>query len=137
MAPSDSPNPLRILLSVTAAIEVGAGITLAIAPSAVVQVLLGSPLDSPAGVVIGRVLAAALFSLGVACWLTRNNDQDRTAGGLVWALLLYNIASVSLLGYARLGMGMTGVGLLPAVVLHSLLSLWCIACLGFGRRAIK
>jgi hypothetical protein len=124
---------MKSLLTITAALEAGTGVALAIAPSAVVLVLLGSPLDAPAGLVIGRVLGASLFSLGAACWFARDDAQGRTAAGLIVAVLLYNIAAVSLLSYARIGLGMSGVGLLPAVILHSALAVWCIACIRIAR----
>jgi hypothetical protein len=125
---------MKTLLTITAALEAGAGIALLIAPSAVVLLLLGSPLDSPAGLVIGRVLGAALFSLGAACWLARDDVSGPAGGGLVAAMLLYNIAAVSLLGYTRIGLGMSGTGLGPAVILHSALLIWCVACLRITHR---
>ena len=60
--------------------EAGTGVALAIAPSVIVLVLLGSALDSPAGLLIARVRGAALFSLGAACWLAQVVGQ---APGLV------------------------------------------------------
>ncbi len=120
---------MKTLLTVTAALEVGTGVALTTAPSAVFLVLLGSPLDSPAGPVIGRVLGASLIALGAACWIAREDARGRTAAGLVAAMLLYNIATASLLGYARIGPRLSGVGLWPAVILHSALAVWCVACL--------
>ncbi len=125
---------MKALLTTTAAVEAGTGVALAVAPSAVVLVLLGSPLDSPAGLVIGRVLGAALFSLGAACWGPRDNTPGRSTAGLMGAMLLYNVSIVSVLGYARVGSGMAGVGLWPAVVVHSALAVWCAACLRIARR---
>jgi len=127
---------MKSLLTITAALETGTGVALAAAPTSVVLLLLGSPLDSPAGLVIGRVLGAALFSLGAACWLARDDAQGRTAAGLIAAVLLYNIAVVSLLGYARIGLGMSGAGLPPAVILHSALAVWCVVCLRIARRNV-
>ena len=60
--------------------EARTGVALAIAPSVIVLVLLGSALDSPAGLLIARVRGAALFSLGAACWLAQVVGQ---APGLV------------------------------------------------------
>jgi hypothetical protein len=119
---------MKTLLAATAAIETATGVALVIAPSTVVLVLLGSPLDSPAGLVIGRILGASLSSLGTACWLARNDAQGRTAAGLIAAMLLYNMAAVSLLGYTRIGLGMSGVGLWPGVILHAAMAVWCAAC---------
>ncbi len=120
---------MRTLLTITAAIEVGTGVTLAIAPSPVVQALLGTPLDSTAGLVMSRILGAALVSLGTACWLARDDAQGRTAAGLVAAMLLYNVAIVSIMAYAHLSLGTSGFGLTSAVILHSVLAVWCVSCL--------
>jgi hypothetical protein len=43
--------------------------------------------------------------------------------------LLYDIIVAILLAFAALRMGLHGVGLWPAVVLHGVMSVWCIACL--------
>ncbi len=125
---------MRTLLKVTALLEGGIGFALTLAPSAVFLVLLGSPLESPGGPVIGRVLGASLISLAAACWFARDDPHGRTDKGLVAAVLLYNIAAASLLGYARIGLGLTGVGLWPAVILHSALAVWCVACLRIAPR---
>lgn len=119
---------MKTLLTITAVVEAGTGVALAVAPSAMVQALLGAPFDSPAGSVIGRILGAALFSLGAACWFARHDAQGRSAAGLIAAMLMYNIAAASLLAYARIGLGMPGAGLLPAATLHAGLAVWRIAC---------
>jgi hypothetical protein len=128
---------MKPLLTITAVVETLTGIGLAASPRSVVLALLGSPLDSPAGVIIARVLGAALFALGAACWLARDDPGSRAAAGLIAAMLLYNIAAVSLLGYARIGLGMSGAGLLPAAMAHSALLVWCLACLVIGRREVS
>src|SRR4051794_13039243 len=103
------------LLMITGAIEASTGLALEVAPSWAALILLGSPLDSPAGSVIGRVLGSALFAIGAACWLARDDARGSANAGLISAILLYNTATVSLLGYARLGLGLSGVGLWPAI----------------------
>lgn len=125
---------MKTLLSITALIEAGTGVALAVAPSSVAGVLLGSPLDGPGSRIIARILGAALFALGAACWIARDDAQNRAAAGLVAGMLLYNAAVATLLGYAGLGLGMSGVGLWPAVILHSVLSVWCVGCL---RRFVR
>jgi hypothetical protein len=120
---------MRTLFLVTAVIEVGAGLGLALAPVALVSFLLGSSLDTPAAVTVGRVAGTALLALGVACWLARHDGRSRVATGLVTAMLLYNLAAVSILASAGIGLGLGGVALWLAVVLHAAMGAWCIVCL--------
>jgi len=120
---------LKTLLIVTAVIEVGTGLAPVLVPSVPVSLLLGAALDSPTGLTVGRVAGVALLSLGVACWLARRDAQSRAATGLIAAMLLYNIAVVSLLTYAGTCSGLVGVALWPAVLLHGALAVWCSACL--------
>jgi hypothetical protein len=87
---------MKRLLIVTMVMEVGAGMALLCCPSATVALLLGSPLDTPATLTLGRVAGAALFALGVACWLASGDAESRAARGLVAAMLLYNLAAVAL-----------------------------------------
>lgn len=120
---------MKSLLIVSAAVETATGLALLGLPLLVVLLLLGGSLDTSAALVVARVTGAALLSLGVACWLARNDQQSRAATGLIVALLLYNVAAVSVLVYAGIGLGLSGIGLWPAVVLHAALAVWCIACL--------
>jgi hypothetical protein len=118
-----APNAMKRLFTLTAVIEVATGLGLIAAPSLVVRLLLGSPLDTSAPMMLGRVAGAALLALGVACWLARNDTQSPTVRGLVAAMLLYNVAIVALLAFAGLGLGLQGVALWPAVVLHALITI--------------
>ena len=120
---------MRTLLIVTALLEAAAGFGLAASPSLLISLLLGSPLDTRSESVVGRLAGLALLTLGLLCWLARNDQQNRVTAGPVAALLFYNVAVATLLAYARLGLGLSGIGLWPTVALHAGLALWCIACL--------
>ena len=113
----------------TAAAEAATGLALAIAPATLAFMLLGASFDTPSESVVARVAGAALLSLGVGCWLARDDASSRAGQGLVAAMFLYNVATVAVLAHARLGFGLTGVALWPAVGLHFALAVWCIACL--------
>jgi hypothetical protein len=117
------------LLKLTAIIEGATGVGLMAVPSFVVRLLLGSELDTSAAVVLARVAGAALLALGVACWQAHDDTQSRAVRGLVAAMLLYNVATVAVLGFAGIGLGLHGVVLWPAVVLHAAMAVWCGACL--------
>jgi hypothetical protein len=117
------------LLKLTAFIEAATGLALIVMPSIVVRLLLGSPLDTSAAGMLGRVAGAALLALGVACWLANDDTQGRAARGLVAAMLLYNVAVAALLAFASVGLALHGVALWPAVVLHSAMTVWCVTCL--------
>jgi Kef-type K+ transport system membrane component KefB len=120
---------MKTLQTVTAVIELGAGLALLCFPSTMVALLLGLPLDTPAALTVARVGGAGLLSLGVACWLARDDSQSRAARGLVAAMLLYDVAAVAILAFAGIRFGLHGVALWPAVVLHTVMTVWCVACL--------
>ena len=115
-------------LTLTAIIEAATGLALIAVPAIVVRLLLGAEI-SGASIPLGRVAGAALLALGVACWLARNDRQSRTARGLVVAMLVYNIVATAVLAFAGIGLGLHGVALWPAVVLHAAMAIWCIVCL--------
>jgi hypothetical protein len=123
----------RKLLIVTAVVETPIGLTLLLSPSMVAGLLLGTSLDAPVALVVGRMTGAALVSLGGACWLARNDGPSCAVRGLVAAILLYNGAAVAVLASAGALDGLVGVLLWPTVALHLALAVWCIGCLRRGR----
>jgi hypothetical protein len=44
-------------------------------------------------------------------------------------MLLYNVGTVAVLTFAGIGLGLHGIALWPAVILHAVMAVWCIACL--------
>jgi hypothetical protein len=120
---------MKKLQTVMAVIELGAGVALLCCPSAAVALLLGSGLDAPAAVALGRVAGAALLALGVACWLARGDRESGAARGVVTAMMVYNLGAVVILGTAGIRLRPVGVALWPAVVLHAAMAGWCVECL--------
>lgn len=121
------PNP-KSLLSVTGAVEAATGLVLLVAPSVLVELLLGAAPGTPAGVTVSRVTGVAMLALGVACWLARKDAAGRTAKGLVAAMLLYNVAVVAILVLAWTSSGLPGIAFWPVVLAHTGLAAWCVAC---------
>jgi hypothetical protein len=124
---------MRLLLAVTAIFEGVTALALVLLPGAVARLLLGPPLDTP-GAVVARLTGCALFALAFICWSARN-DAGLVADRVVAAMLFYNAAAVFLLAYARLGLGMTGIGIVPGILAHVALTVWCGVCLRASRRA--
>ena len=120
---------MKPLFIVIAALELGVGLALLCCPSFTVALLIGSGLDTSAAVTLGRVAGAALSALGLVCWLARDDTRSRAARGLVSTMLLYNVAVAAILAFAGLGFGLHGIALWPAVVLHTIMAVWCSACL--------
>jgi hypothetical protein len=113
------------LLIVTALVETATGLMLLASPLLVVAFLLGASLDAPADWIVGRIAGAALLSLGVACWLARDDGLSLALRGLIAAMLLYNCAAAAVLAYAGAVVGFAGVLIWPAVALHAALAVWC------------
>jgi hypothetical protein len=113
----------------SAVLETATGVSLVLSPSLLIGLLLGSSLDTAVSVSLARGVGVALISLGIAYWLARNDGQSPSARGLVAAMLLYNSAFAVLLAHARIGSGLGGAVLWPAVLLHVALALWCVRCL--------
>ncbi len=125
---------MKRLLGLTAVIELPTGLGLMVVPALVVKLLLGSPLEPSAAVILGRVVGTALFGLGLACWLARDDTRSRAARGLVVAMSLYNVAVAALLVDANFGFGLHGIVLWPAIILHAAMAIWSFASLLPGHR---
>ncbi len=120
---------MKRLLIVTAVIECATGFGLVAIPHVVVELLLGSPIESLASRLLLRLLGAALLTIGLTCWLAHEDAQSKSARGLTAAMLMYNIAAAGIFGYAGLALRMNGIGLWPAILVHVTMSVWCVTCL--------
>jgi len=123
----------RTLLIVTALVETPIGVMLLVSPPLVARLLLGASLDPPAAFIVGRIAGAALLSLSAACWLARDDGPSRARRGLVAAMLLYNCTAAAVLAHAAAGVRLVGVLIWPAVALHAVLAVWCVASLRSRR----
>jgi hypothetical protein len=116
-------------LIVTAFGEAGTGLLLLASPSVPLALLLGVEHAPPVAVFIARFAGGALLAIGVACWLGRGDELGPVRLPLIVGALVYDMAAAGLLAYAGLSLGLVGVALWPAVVLHAALAVWCVVCL--------
>ena len=129
MAPRPKP-----LLSMIGAAEAATGLVLAVAPSFLVELLLGAAPGTAAGTTVSRVAGVAILAIGVACWLAREDAAGRAARGLIAAMLLYNTAVVAILVLAWTSQGLAGVALWPVVLAHLALAVGCGAALSQEKK---
>ena len=101
-------NRVVVLAAVGEAVT---GLALLIVPSLVGQLLFGAELSGVA-LAVARVAGIALIALGIACW----------PGPPLVGLLTYSAAVTLYLAYLGIAGGLSGALLLPAVVLHAVLS---------------
>jgi hypothetical protein len=128
---------MKLLLIVAAVIEAVAGLGLLLIPTVAVSALLGIPLDTPTGLVAGRIAGAALVGLAIACWQARNGERGSAATGVVEAMSFYNFAAAIVLVYAGIRLDLRSALLWPAIVLHLCLGVWCVSNLWFSRRKLS
>jgi hypothetical protein len=119
----------RYLLILMAILEGATGLLLLMSPPVLLVLLLGVTEPSPELAVLARVTGAALFGIGVGCWLGRSDQPGPAQRGLIAGVLVYGGVVAVLLAYAGLCLGFAGIALWPAVVLHAALAAWCAACL--------
>ena len=116
---------MKLLQTVTAVVEAGAGLALICFPLVTASLLLGAALNSSVPVALARIGGAAILSLAIVCWLSRH-AHGSASHGLVAAMIFYNIAVVGVLAIANFGDGLHGVLLWPAVAFHAGMSAWCV-----------
>ena len=117
---------MKTLLTVTAIFEGVTGLLLLLAPAFVISVLLGSSLEGPTGILIGRLAGIAFISITIACWVDRNEKYH--AGGIIKSLMFFNIATAALLVYAGVS-GFSGVAIGPVSLAHAGMAAWCVRLL--------
>ena len=128
---------MKLLLMISALLEATIGVVLFLVPSVAVSQLLGVPLDTPGGLVAGRVAGAALIGLAIACWQARNGERGSPVSGVVKAMLFYNFAAALVLVYAGIRLELSSALLWPAIVLHLCLGAWCVLNLRLTRRKLS
>jgi len=122
---------MKSLLTFTALIEGATGLVLLIIPAVAVSLLLGVSLTEPGGILLGRMGGAALITLAIVCWLSKNDSKISIV--VTKAMVVYNTLAALLLAYAGLIQHFSGIGLWPALLLHAVLLIWCLQSLRIKR----
>jgi hypothetical protein len=122
---------LKTLLMVKTAVEVLAGLAFVLAPSALFVILLGVPLDTP-GAYAFRMFGAAIFSIGLMCWVAHEDSASTSVRRLLIVTAFYDVAFVAILLGARFFEGLSGIALWPTALLHLGLAVSCFFCLRQG-----
>ena len=102
---------MKNALTFAAVAETATGLALLIAPSLVVQLLLGEQLTGVA-IPVARVAGIVLIGLGIVCW----------PGPPLAGMLTYSALITLYLAYLGFADGLTGVLLWPLVALHLILT---------------
>src|SRR5580765_6794706 len=106
----------RTLLLFAAMLEAGTGIALILNPAWVVRWLLGGDLTG-SGPVLGRFAGFGLLSLGVACGPVTLPTLPAIRG-----MLIFNALATAFFTYLLFTQDEVGKLLLPALLLHALLT---------------
>lgn len=122
---------------VMAVFEGVAGVGLLVIPVMAASMLVGATLDTPGALFTGRLAGAALLTLAIACWQTRNSERGGAATGIVAAMLFHNEAAGFLLVYASIRLGLQSTLMWPVFVLHQILAVWCLVNLWATRRKLS
>lgn len=118
----------RVLFITTAVLEFGAGLFLVGSPGLPIWLVLNAREPSPEALILGRAWGAALLAIGIACWMARGDAGSRSGRGILWGLLIYNVAACVILAGALMAQ-MVGLLLWPALALHAVLAIWCVVCI--------
>jgi hypothetical protein len=103
---------MKRALTFAAVGEVSTGLALLIVPGLVGRLLLGEELTGIA-IPVARVAGIALVGLGIACW-----PGTPRAG-----MLTYSAGVTLYLAYLGFAVGLGGILLWPAVILHGILTI--------------
>ncbi|HEX2476388.1 MAG TPA: hypothetical protein VHK01_16670 [Lacipirellulaceae bacterium] len=112
-----APHWNRSVLGVAAAIEAVTGLVLIAFPHVLIRLLFGAEVAG-VSIAIGRVAGIALLSLGVGCWMGR----QETGNWALFAMLIYNSLVTIYLTLVGFGAEFVGMLLWPAAALHAALT---------------
>ena len=126
LSPESNGMPkTHFVVPVASAVEVVTGLWILIAPRLFVLLFLGVVVGQT-GAVAARICGLALLSFGLACWPEKRVPVDQGGVAPIRTLLTYNALLTTYLIYLRILGGYTGILLVPAIILHIVLTIFLI-----------
>ncbi len=116
---------MKKLLVFTSLIELALGITLFFIPSTVLILLFGSE-ESHITIMLGRFTGIVFICFGLACFPLKQFAGDLRQTPAFRAMFIYNAMAAIYLGYLKFIDNFNGVILLPAVILHALITFYFV-----------
>ena len=111
---------LRLLLTLSGGLEILAGLLALITPGPVLSLLLGGPVD-PIASVLARLFGTGVFALGLACLKARNDVGSPAGLAVSLGITSYNVLAAVVLLWTAAGLGLGGLLLWGAGILHAAL----------------
>lgn len=125
---------MKNLLILTSLIELSLGIALLILPGEVLKLLLGHS-ETGSIIVLARFTGIAFTCFSIACFPSKNSFDLNVKSPVFRAMFLYNLLAAVYLGYLRFAENLNGVLLLPAAMLHSLITIYFVYIFQNNKRS--
>lgn len=116
---------MKNLLILTSLIELSLGIALVILPGEVIKLLFGNS-ETGSIIVLARFTGIVFVCFSIACFPSKNSSDLNISSPVFRAMFLYNFLAAVYLGYMRFSENFDGVILLPAAILHSIITIYFI-----------
>lgn len=114
----------KIFLIISALGEAIFGLCMLAATPLMLAFFLGNVDPTAAMLWLGRGFGATLVACAFAGWLWRVKAGPRAQPPLARAVVAYDVLATLTLVFVGLVLGQVGIGLWPAVIVHSLLGAW-------------
>ena len=121
------------LLKVTSVLEILVGLALIFIPSAVIQILIGAAVTDVIET-IGRLTGIVFLSFGISCWQGKGSESEKINMSVVTGMFAYNLIVSVFFFYLKFAGGYNGLLLLPAAILHLIITLCFIYLLFIARK---
>lgn len=116
---------MKKLLVFTSLVEFSLGISLVIVPSIVLKLLFGIE-DSKSITALSQLTGIVFLCFAIACFPSKNSTDSNINASAFKAMFLYNILAAVYLGYMKFAEQFDGILLFPAVILHSMITIYFV-----------